>query len=159
MNATRFEQKKISNKSLQLWKVPIKTFASLFAALRTSWTKKAILQQILDIPCRSILIRRSQNIPPRCGLFARLFDFLHRHALVHTRPWLPLRWWHGMQNLAAVDWSLILSSFLYPRQANVCLLSFISYPTDFAAKSRRHDSLSSSGSAPSWQKWLQTKFW
>lgn len=99
---TRKGEEIISNKSLKLWKVPIKTFVDvvvvsslLFFVLRRhlrtekkwTWMKKAILEQILDIPCRSILIRSSKKFV--AYLLCSQLDSLHSYALIHTQRW---RW-------------------------------------------------------------------
>lgn len=65
----REEERNLQQVTQTLWKVPIKTFvvdaSSLFAphcrSVRTKCTEKTILEQILDAPCRSILIRSSKN--------------------------------------------------------------------------------------------------
>lgn len=99
-----YKKKNISNKSLKLWKVPIKTFVvSLFSPVflpafsllkpsscppsfvdeKRKWMKKAILEQILDIPCRSILIRSSKY---SVVAYLLSFRYLYGCALIHI-------WW------------------------------------------------------------------
>lgn len=165
------DEKKISNKSLKLSeKCQLRLsssfpssffffFRSLLVALfplhlHHLWTEKAILKQILDIPCRSILIRSSKIF--RCGLFALVWC-LRRCALIHT-------WWlsnrctekRGDETLdegtnakrktfPAVDWSLISSSSSLP--FNIAFISFQFSTTE----SQRYDSLNES--AMHWGKW------
>lgn len=74
-------------------KVPIKTFVvvaslslspSVICGRDEKRTKKAILEQILDIPCRSILIRSSKNIAPWliCSMF-RCCSYCYVHLFTH----------------------------------------------------------------------------
>lgn len=122
------KKKRISNKSLKLsekcqLRLSSSTLRLFFAphcrSVRTKCTEKTILEQILDAPCRSILIRSSKNDSAVAYLLGIWFSSCTSVAHVEQPFSLAPRHRRCCQvamttdpnaKLRAFDWSLILSS-------------------------------------------------